>query len=61
MSKRMSSMNQSFCMASDLETRQTMWAAIHTNGTPIYVQSNEPLLYDSVTLAALYSMLYGAD
>ena len=53
-------MNQSFCMASDLESRQTMWAAIHTNGTPIYVQPNEPLLLDSVALASLYAKLHGS-
>jgi hypothetical protein len=53
-------MNQSFCMASDLETRQTLWAAIHTNGTPIYVQPCEPLLFDSITLAGLYANLHAS-
>ncbi|QGT54486.1 hypothetical protein b3_0244 [Synechococcus phage B3] len=51
-------MNQSFCMASDIETRATMWAAIHTDGTPIYVQPCEPLLFDSVCLASLYANLH---
>jgi hypothetical protein len=50
-------MNQSFCMASDLETRQTMWAAIHTNGTPIYVM-NEPVVYSSVELAGHYAFVF---
>jgi hypothetical protein len=47
-------------MASDLETRQTMWAAIHTNGTPIYVKPCEPLLFDSVALAGLYANLHAS-
>lgn len=60
MSKQITLMNQSFCMASDLEDRQTRWAAIHTNGTPIYVM-NEPVVYTSVGLAGHYSFVYGAD
>ena len=60
MSKQITLMNQSFCMASDLEDRQTRWAAIHTDGTPLY-NMGEPVVYSSVELAGHYSFVYGAE
>ena len=47
-------------MASDLESRQTRWAAICVNGTPLY-NMNEPVVYSSVELAGHYAFVHSKD